>query len=331
MWTLHTEGEGKELRTVFVETLQEIMTDNPKILAMEADLGGASGFTKIRQSHPEQFIQTGISEANMIGTAAGLSMRGYIPYVHTFAPFSTRRALDQIYLEGAYAHNTINLYGSDPGVCVGANGGTHTSFEDIAIMRTIPQVMVFAPADEAQMTWIIREVAKYEGVHYIRGNRKKNLNIYAPGSAFEIGKGNIIKKGSDVALFSYGEMLGIAYHTAMELEKSGIHTEVIDMFSLKPFDAELVRQEITGKQLIITFENHSIIGGLGSAVAEVMAESASSIPLKRIGINDLFGQVGTYEYLCKEFGLTREHLWETIHPLCQLTAEKHLDSIIQSA
>lgn len=324
MWTLHTEGMGKELRTVFVETLQEMMEENPKVLALEADLGGASGFTKIKETHPDQFIQMGISEANMIGTAAGLSMKGYIPYVHTFAPFSTRRALDQIYLEGAYADNSINIYGSDPGVCVGANGGTHNSFEDIAIMRSIPRVMVFAPADEVQMAWTIRETAKHKGVHYIRGNRKKNLNIYAPGSSFVIGKGNIIKNGRDIALFSYGELLGTAYHTAMALENDGISAEVIDMFSLKPLDAELVRQEIGGKQLIVTFENHSIIGGLGSAVAEVMAECGCGIPLKRIGVNDRFGQVGTYEYLCREFGLTQEHLTEEIKAGVQHTGGKSI-------
>lgn len=312
MWTLHTEGEGKELRVVFVETLQELMRENPKILALEADLGGASGFTKIKKTNPDQFIQMGISEANMIGAAAGLSMKGYIPYVHTFAPFTTRRALDQIYLEGAYAHNTINIYGSDPGVCVGANGGTHNSFEDIAIMRAIPQVTVLAPADEAQMAWTIREAAGLGGVHYIRGNRKKNLNVYAPGSSFEIGKGNVVREGRDVIIFSYGEMLGVAFRAAQELEKDGISAEVVDMFTLKPFDSELVKREISGKRLAVTFENHSIIGGLGSAVAEVMAETASSIPLKRVGINDRFGQVGTYEYLCREFGLTVENLTETI-------------------
>ncbi|MDU4971227.1 MAG: transketolase C-terminal domain-containing protein [Hungatella hathewayi] len=312
MWKLKTGGEGKELRIVFVETLQEIMKDNPMILALEADLGGASGFTKIKKTNPEQFIQMGISEANMIGTAAGLSMKGYIPYVHTFAPFTTRRALDQIYLEGAYAHNTINIYGSDPGVCVGANGGTHNSFEDIAIMRSIPQVTVLAPADETQMAWSIREVARREGVHYIRGNRKKNLNIYAPGSEFELGRGNVVREGHDVIIFSYGELLGVAYRAAQNLERDGISAEVVDMFTLKPFDSELVKCELCGKQLAVTFENHSIIGGLGSAVAEVMAETASGIPLKRIGANDRFGQVGTYDYLCKEFGLTEEHLEETI-------------------
>ena len=312
MWKLNTEGEGKELRVVFVETLQELMRDNPMILALEADLGGASGFTKIKKTNPGQFIQMGISEANMIGTAAGLSMKGYIPYVHTFAPFTTRRALDQIYLEGAYAHNTINIYGSDPGVCVGANGGTHNSFEDIAIMRSIPQVTVLAPADEVQMAWTIRETAGREGVHYIRGNRKKNPNVYASGSEFEIGKGNVVREGRDIIIFSYGEMLGIAYQVAQDLERDGISAEVVDMFTLKPFDSELVRREICKKRLVVTFENHSIIGGLGSAVAEVMAENASSVPLKRIGANDRFGQVGTYEYLCREFGLTRENLAETV-------------------
>lgn len=248
----------------------------------------------------------------MVGIAAGLSMKGYIPYVHTFAPFTTRRALDQIYLEGAYARNTINIYGSDPGVCVGANGGTHNTFEDIAVMRSIPEVTVLAPADEVQMAWTIKAAANQEGVHYIRGNRKGNLNIYARGSSFEIGKGNVIREGSDIIIFSYGEMLGIAYQAAKMLEHEGISAAVADMFTLKPFDTELVKREIAGKRLVVTFENHSIIGGLGSSVAEVMADGGSGVPLKRIGVNDRFGQVGTYDYLCREFGLTKEHLAEEI-------------------
>ena len=145
MWKLAPAGTGKELRAVFVETLQEIMKDNKKVVALEADLGGASGFTKIQKTNPDQFVQVGIAEANMVGIAAGMSMRGYIPYIHTFAPFATRRVLDQVFLEGAYAKNTINIYGSDPGVCVAANGGTHNSFEDIALMRSIPETLVVAP------------------------------------------------------------------------------------------------------------------------------------------------------------------------------------------
>ncbi len=312
MWKLAPAGTGKEMRTVFVETLQDMMKDNKKIMALEADLGSASGFNKIQKSNPDQFIQVGIAEANMVGIAAGLSMRGYIPFIHTFAPFATRRVLDQVYLEGAYAKNTINIFGSDPGVCVAANGGTHNTFEDIAVMRSIPEVMVFAPADEAQLSWTIRECAKLKGVHYIRANRKGNPTMYAPGSTFEIGKGNVIRQGEDVLLLSMGEMLSIAYQAAEELAAEGISVEVVDMFTLKPFDAELVRQEAAGKKLVVTFENHNIIGGLGSCTAEALAEAGAGVPLKRIGANDVFGQVGTYEYLCQAFGLTKEHIIETV-------------------
>lgn len=312
MWKLAPAETGKELRAVFVETLQEIMKENKKVVALEADLGGASGFTKIKKTNPEQFIQVGIAEANMVGVAAGMSMRGYIPFLHTFAPFTTRRALDQVFLEGAYAKNTINIYGSDPGVCVGANGGTHNTFEDIAIMRAIPNALVVAPADEVQLAWTIRECAKMEGVHYIRANRKGNPTMYAEGSTFEFGKGNVIREGSDVLLVSMGEMLSIAYNAAEKLAAEGISVEVIDMFTLKPFDAELIKKEIAGKKLVVTFENHSVINGLGSAVADVLAEEGAGIPLKKIGAKDVFGQVGSYGYLCKAFGLTEENIIETI-------------------
>ena len=312
MWKLAPAGTGKELRAVFVETLQEIMKDNKKVVALEADLGGASGFTKIQKTNPDQFVQVGIAEANMVGIAAGMSMRGYIPYIHTFAPFATRRVLDQVFLEGAYAKNTINIYGSDPGVCVAANGGTHNSFEDIALMRSIPETLVVAPADEVQLAWTIRECAKLTGVHYIRANRKGNPTMYAEGSTFEFGKGNVIREGSDVLLVSMGEMLSKAYNAAEKLAACGISVEVVDMFTLKPFDAELIRSEAAGKKLVVTFENHNVIGGLGSCVAEVLADEGAGIPLKRIGANDVFGQVGTYDYLCQAFGLTEEHIFDTI-------------------
>lgn len=312
MWKLASGEMGKELRAAFVETLQEMMDENPRIMALEADLGGASGFTKIQKTHPDQFIQMGIAEANMVGVAAGLSMRGYIPYMHTFAPFSTRRACDQIFLEGLYAGNTMNIYGSDPGICVAANGGTHNSFEDISILRALPGMMILAPADDVQLSWCIREVAKLPGVHYIRGNRKANKRVYAPGSTFELGKGNIIKEGGDVLLVSMGEMLSVAYDAAVQLEKEGISTEVVDMFTIKPFDSELVLSEAKGKKLVVSFENHNIMGGLGDAVAEVLADHGCGVPLKRMGIHDQFGQVGSYDYLQKAFGLTVEDIISTV-------------------
>lgn len=147
---------GADLRNVVMETLQGLIAENDKIVMLEADLGGASNSLKIKASSPDNFIECGISEANMMGVAAGMSSEGYIPFVHTFAPFIARRAFDQVFLSGAYAHNTINMYGSDPGFSVAANGGTHTSFEDVAIMRTIPHARVFDVADAVQMAWVVK-------------------------------------------------------------------------------------------------------------------------------------------------------------------------------
>lgn len=312
MWTLATSQHAKELRYVFVETLQQMMDENASIIALEADLGSASGFTKIGASHPKQFINVGIAEANMIGVAAGLSLRGFIPYVHSFAPFATRRVYDQIFISGAYAHNNIKIYGSDPGVCVGVNGGTHTSFEDIALMRSIPNAMVFDPADATQLAWLIRALEPIHGIHYIRANRKVVRNIYEAGSSFTIGKGNVLKKGSDVLLVSMGEVLSTALDAAYELEKQDIHVEVIDMFTIKPLDIALIQQEVQGKKLVVTLENHNVMNGLGSAVAEVMAEVGSGIALRRIGVEEQFGQVGPVDYLKKAYGFTMEHVVEVI-------------------
>lgn len=305
-------SKGKELRMCVVETIQDMMKYDDKVVALEADLGGASGFTKIQETNPDRFVQCGIAEANMVGVAAGLSITGFKPFIHTFGPFATRRVFDQMYLSGAYAKNTINIYGSDPGFTVGANGGTHTTWEDVALMREIPGAIVCDAADNVQMEWILKEFAKSEGIHYVRGNRKDVRNVYAKGSEFTLGKGNILKEGSQVLLVAAGQLVSDALDCAQKLEKENISVEVVDMFTIKPLDEELLLKEAEGKQLVVTFENHSIYGGLGSAVAEVMAENNVSVPLKRVGVKDCFGQVGTPEFLQKEFGLTAEDLAEVI-------------------
>ncbi len=317
MWKLCdlNAGKSKELKLVFSETLQKIMDENPNVIALEADLGGASSFLNIKKTHPDQFLDVGIAEANMIGTAAGLSMLGYIPFVHSFCPFASRRVEDQVFLAGAYSKNTINIYSSDPGVCAATNGGTHTSFEDLAFMRALPEALVFDPADDVQLAWLIRELISRKGIHYIRASRKAAARIYENGSSFEIGKGNILKEGNTVLLISMGEVLHDALEAAYELEKQGISTEVIDMFTVKPLDKDLILKESQGKKLVITFENHSIINGLGSAVADVLAEHASQIPLRKIGICDQFGQVGSVGYLKTAYGLTKQHVIDEIRSL----------------
>ncbi len=312
MWKLAEQKKEQEMRKVFVQTLEEMMDENKKVIALEADLGGASGFAKMKDSHPEQFIDVGIAEANMVGIAAGLSMRGFVPFMHTFGPFAARRACDQIFLEGAYAGNTMNIYGSDPGVCAATNGGTHTTMEDVAIMRTIPGVEVFDPADGTQLHWLLHELETRKGVHYIRTTRKTMPDIYEAGSKFEIGKGNLIREGFDVLFVTMGLALQPTLDAAEELEKEGIKADVIDMFTVEPLDVELLKKQIPGKRLVVTVENHSITNGLGSAVAEVLAEGAYGVPLKRIGSQRMFGQVGSLDYLMKAYGLTKENIVEVV-------------------
>ena len=300
--------KAREQRVVFYQTLEVLMDENPKIVALEADLGGASGSLRVKRSHPENFIECGIMEANMIGVAAGMSMRGFVPFVHSFSPFASRRVADQVFLAGAYSHNTINIYASDPGVCAATNGGTHTSFEDVSLMRAIPGVEVYDPADDVQLEWLIRTLAERSGVHYIRITRKDILPVYEPGSTFELGKGNVLCEGGDVLMIAAGTVLEDALGAAKALTESGVSVEVVDMFTLKPLDEELVLREAAGKRLVVTVENHSITGGLGSAVAELLAARPVHAPLLRVGVREQFGQVGSLKYLKRAYGLDAESI-----------------------
>ncbi|MGM0238329.1 MULTISPECIES: transketolase C-terminal domain-containing protein [Enterococcus] len=313
MFTLTDDKKvGKELRATVVDALKDVMAENDQVIALDADLGGASKWTDIAKTHPNRFINVGIAEANMVGVAAGLNLAGFTPFIHTFGPFATRRVLDQIYLSGAYSKNTINIFGSDPGFAAGHNGGTHTTWEDMALLRSIPDVVICDGADEVQLDWIIKEFSKMTGVHYVRGNRKGVKNVYQAGSTFEIGKGNLLREGSDYLIVAAGQLVSEALEIADQLADKGVMVDVIDMFTIKPLDEELLLERLIGKKGVITIENHSIIGGLGSAVAEVIAENGIAVPLKRIGVDNRFGQVGTPEFLQKEFGLTTETMLERL-------------------
>lgn len=310
MWKRLTKPieKPREQRAVLYDTLIELMDENDRIVVLEADLGGATGSLRVKRAHPERFVECGIMEANMIGAAAGMSMRGFVPFVHSFAPFASRRVADQVFLAGAYSHNTINIYASDPGVCAATNGGTHTTFEDVSLMRAIPGVEIYDPADGVQLEWLIRELVPRRGVHYIRTTRKDILPVYEPGSTFELGRGNVLRPGGDVLLISAGTELEEALRAAELLAEAGIEAEVVDMFTLKPLDRELILREIEGKRLVVTCENHSMIGGLGSSVAEILAELPSHPPMRRIGVPDQFGQVGSLRYLKQAYGLDAEHI-----------------------
>ena len=297
-----------EMRKVYSSKLGELMGKHNEIVALEADLMNAITTDKVQKEYPERVINCGIMEANMIGIAAGMSIAGKYPFTHTFTAFASRRCFDQLFMSGAYQKNNIKVIASDAGVTSAHNGGTHMSFEDMGIMRGLANTVVMEMTDATMFENILEQIATKDGFYWIRTIRKNAATIYEKGSTFEIGKGNLLKDGSDITLIANGIMVAEAIKASEKLEKEKISVAVIDMFTLNPIDKELIKKyaQKTGK--IVTCENHSIHNGLGSAVAEVVAETGNA-KLRRIGIKERFGQVGTLEFLMNEYELTAEHIY----------------------
>jgi transketolase len=295
--------EEVEMRKVYVETLIGLGKKNRQVMALEADLMSCLGTKAFGERYPDRYINCGIQEANMFGVAAGLSATGKIPFAHTFATFSTRRACDQIFMSCAYAKLNVKIIGSDPGITASLNGGTHMPFEDIGIMRTIPGMAVIEPSDTVMLRDILTKIAEKYGTHYIRMARRTVTKIYEAGSEFEIGKAVQIRDGSDLTIIAAGFCVAEAIKAAAILAKQGISARVIDMFTIKPIDQEAVIKAAVATGAIVTAENHNILNGLGSAVAEVLAENRPT-PLERVGVQDVFGEVGPVDYLARRFELT---------------------------
>lgn len=301
--------ETTEMRKAYSETLKELIKEDKNVYVLEADLSEAITTTSIGVDYPNNFVNCGIMEANMVGVASGLSLLGKIPFIHTFSPFATRRCYDQIFLSGGFARTNIKILGSDTGITSQYNGGTHTSFEDIALMREIPGATVITATDSTMLKYLIREIKDIYGIHYITTIRKNAYKIYDENEKFEIGKGKVLKDGKDFTIISNGIMVAEALKAAEELEKQGISAAVIDMFTVKPIDKDLIIEYAKKTGKIITAENHNVTGGLGSAVADVLVENYP-VPMRKVGIEDRFGQVGTQDFLQKEYGLTAEKIIE---------------------
>ncbi len=299
--------EKVEMRKVFCDTMIEVAKKNEKVVLLDADLMAAMGTKPFQAEFPDRTIDCGIQEANMIGVAAGLSATGFIPFAHTFGPFATRRACDQIFMSCAYAKQNVKIIGSDPGVTAALNGGTHMPFEDLGIMRGIPGMTVIEPADSTVIADMVRQVADIYGMHYIRLVRKNAPKVYEEGSTFDIGKAVQIRDGKDVTIIACGICVAEAIKAAGILEQEGISARVLDMFTIKPIDKEAVIAAAKDTGAIVTAENHSINNGLGSAVAEVLCENIPT-PIARIGSQDEFGEVGPVDYLKERFGLTAENI-----------------------
>lgn len=301
------EKEAREMRAVYCQTLQELARENDRICILDADLVGSSGVKPFFQEFPDRAVDCGIQENNMIGVAAGLSAAGMIPFAHSFGPFASRRCVDQIFISCAYAKANVRIVGSDPGVTAAYNGGTHMPFEDMGTLMSIPKITLVEPTDSVQLRWLLQTLEKEYGVYYIRLLRKNAVGVFEAGSQFQLGRFARLREGTDAAVVCSGIMVGEALKAAALLEGEGVQIAVLNAFTWKPMDDETLAEYARSCGCVVTAENHNILGGLGSAVANSLSRSCP-VPVEMVGVEDEFGEVGTEDFLRKRFDLTAEHI-----------------------
>lgn len=297
------QKDSIEMRKIYAGFIAQQSENGNSVIALEADLMSSMAMDSVARDYPQRVINCGIMEANVIGTAAGLALTGRKPFVHTFTAFASRRCFDQLFMSLDYQRANVKVIASDAGVTACHNGGTHMSFEDMGIVRGLAHSVVMEMTDAVMFSDILRQLVELEGFYWVRTIRKQAASIYAPGTTFTIGKGQVLREGTDITLISNGIMVAEALEAARQLEQAGVSAAVIDMFTLKPIDRMLIKNyaEKTGR--IVTCENHSIHNGLGSAVAEVLVETCP-VPMRRVGVKERYGQVGTQDFLQREYGLT---------------------------
>lgn len=308
------------MRDVYCKSLMELAAKDKNIVALDADLMKSMGMAAFMKEFPDRTIDCGIQEANMIGVAAGLSATGKIPFAHSFAPFATRRCYDQIFLSAGYAKLNVRIIGSDPGITAAFNGGTHMPFEDMGIMRNVPGITILEPVDSVMLKDLVKQVAYKYGVFYIRLLRKNAIKVFEEGSEFEIGKAVEIRGGKNVTIIATGIMVAESLKAADMLKEKGISARVVNVFTLKPIDKDMIIQCAQETGAIVTAENHNVINGLGSAVAEVLSENYPTL-LARVGVQDLFGEVGPEDYLKKRFNLTADDIVDRVQKLVKRKEE----------
>jgi transketolase len=299
--------ENEAMRDVYCRTLIQVEEENPDIVAVDADVMHSLGTLEFHKKYPERAINCGIQEANAIGVCAGLSVTGFIPFFHTFSTFATRRVYDQVFLSCAYAGANVKIIGGDAGITTAVNGGTHMPFEDVGIMRNIPGMTVLEPTDSTMLRSIVPQMANRYGNHYMRMCRRNAVKIYDEGSEFEIGKAAVLLEGTDVTVIASGIMVYEAIKAYKMLKEKNISARIVDMFTIKPIDKVCITESAKLTGAIVTAENHNIINGLGSAVAEVLCER-HPVPLERVGVQDEFGEVGDQDYLMNRYHLNAEEI-----------------------
>lgn len=299
-------GDKRATREAFGATLIELAREGrDDVVALDADLAKSTTTNKFAAEFPGRFFDAGIAEQNMVDTAAGLASAGFTPFTGSFAVFATGRAYDQVRNTVCYSDLSVKLCPTHAGVTVGPDGGSHQMVEDIALMRVLPRMRVVVPADYNAAKWAVRAAADTPGPFYVRLGRAAVGTVYPDGFAFELGRANVLREGTDVTLVACGVMVERALAAAEQLASDGVSAEVIDAVTIKPLDAETIAASAAKTGAVVTCEEHSVIGGLGSAVAEVLGERRP-VPLARVGIRDTFGTSGEPEELMRHFGLTAE-------------------------
>ncbi len=299
--------ENMEMRQVLAEVLSELMDKDERIVVIDADLARANGTAGLREKYPGRAFDVGIAEQNMAALAAGMAAYGLVPFIGTFTPFATRRICDQITISIVYAKRNVKIIGTDPGISAELNGGTHMSMEDIGVIRSIPGIVIFEPVDAIQLAKALPAILEYDGPIYIRMFRKATPAVFKDDYRFDLFKADMIKEGKDVTLFASGIMVNEALKADELLKAEGIDAEIINIHTIKPIDREAVAASARKTGAVVTCENHNIIGGLKSAVAELLAEEYP-VPIKAVGVRDHFGEVAKMEYLKKKYHMTAEDI-----------------------
>lgn len=304
-------------RESYGNSLKELAEEFPNLVVLDADLAAATKTGIFRKAYPDRHIDCGIAESNMMGVAAGLSLVGKIPFVSSFAMFAAGRAFEQVRNSIGYPHLNVKIGATHAGITVGEDGATHQCNEDIALMRTIPGMVVMSPSDDVEARAMVKAAYEYVGPVYIRFGRSAVPVFHEEENyTFQIGKGEVIQDGADVAVIANGLLVAEAIEAGRLLAEAGISARIINMPTIKPLDEELVVKAAQECGRIITCEEHNILGGLGEAVCSCLSEKCP-VPVRRIGVNDEFGHSGPAAALLKQFGLSAEHIVEVAKEFCK--------------
>ncbi len=308
-------GKNIATRESYGNALKELGAEKANLVVLDADLAGATKTGVFQKAYPERHFDCGIQECNMIGVAAGLATMGLVPFASTFAMFAAGRAFEQVRNTIGYPHLNVKIGATHGGISVGEDGASHQCCEDFALMRTIPGMTVMCPADDVEARAMVRAAYEMEGPVYMRFGRSAAPVFHEEGYGFQIGKGEVLKDGKDAAIIANGLLVAEALEAAKALEEAGISARVINMATIKPLDTDLVLKAARECGKIVTAEEHSVIGGLGEAVCGAVAESCP-VPVKRVGVQDVFGHSGPAAALMKQFGLSAEKIVEAAKALC---------------